>query len=1109
MIPNNQKASLLVPYQIPGFIRDNPDYENFIAFIQAYYEWMEQEGNVIDASKNILNYVDIDNTLPQFLNYFVNDFLPYFPEDALISKSRAIKFARQLYQTKGTIGSYQLLFRMLYNSDFDVFYTEDAVLKASAGVWYVPRSLKLATVDTRFLSIQNYRVFGETSKSFATIESSILAENKVEIFISNIERLFQSGEYIRVVDNNNQDVIINGSNLRAKIVGQISQINIATDSLGNPIRGLFYNPGDPVILYGGLNPTVVNPVGATAVVGSVTSGSVQQINVVDGGFGYSLYPNTILTFSNLNPGAIGPIAEVASVDPNPANTANLNFVIMDSIIRANNIQIGATNYFFYSGTSLQLATPSNFASGHVVYQGSSLGSSTFQGTATAVDTQNSILYFSSTTGSITNGAAIIDNSNASVQANVTGYNVIAGNTHLYYSIRQYIPGEIVYQGSSFSTATFYGTVLSFNPTSNIMMISSVGPNPSTSVPTISTSLTGSTSGVVRTLNSYTTSNANTTLANAFTFLSMSTYPISSVIVENGGGGISTLPTVTAESLYGTDNPLVFGNLGNLGILAPIQIQNGGNNYSVSDTITITGGRGLGAYANITSIGANGVITGVQYKSFADANGIYHYPAGGIGYTSDDIPTVTVTSATGSNASLYIPGILATDATFSLSVNRAGAITTIDIINFGIDYDAQPNVSLRVQDLVVSGLNPLNLPTNLEVAYQGSSLNAATYIATVDSIQLLQGYANPEESLYNLRLFNYNSSPDPTLPINIVGKSITATISDISYPQGYFSTTSPAYTNGIKTYGDGNAQAVATFLNGLVIGQGQYIGTRGQLSSFDVLQSSTYNNYTYQITVEKEIAKYRDILLNLLHPAGMQVIGRYSVRNSQDFDTASENANTYAYPLYHFTETAATTATIKTDFVNYGSNVVTFNNLSAAALEEITTVNTIIALTGANGPNVLSKITSIDYVNNKITLADSTWLTYGNVAYASANSGSYEININAFTGAYDIINNGKYTNSKEPLADIVYAGDKVLLGSNTYTVVSVNPIGNSIQVTPAIAATTANSLLSVNRTFIAGGSIENAYQILLYQTTGSVFQPQLTTESGLILTTESGQILVLG
>ena len=73
------KTSLLVPSQLPEFIRDNPDYTNFVDFLQAYYEWMEQSGGVTDGSKNLTNYFDIDNnTVDQFTDYFINDFFGLF-----------------------------------------------------------------------------------------------------------------------------------------------------------------------------------------------------------------------------------------------------------------------------------------------------------------------------------------------------------------------------------------------------------------------------------------------------------------------------------------------------------------------------------------------------------------------------------------------------------------------------------------------------------------------------------------------------------------------------------------------------------------------------------------------------------------------------------------------------------------------------------------------------------------------------------------------------------------------------------------------------------------------------------------------------------------------
>ena len=103
MITNDQKTSLLIDSQLPEFVRDNPDYKNFKLFLTAYYEWMEQNGKVTERTKNLLNYKDIDSTTNEFLDYFTNDFLPYFPQDVLIDKQKAVKIARELYQTLSLI----------------------------------------------------------------------------------------------------------------------------------------------------------------------------------------------------------------------------------------------------------------------------------------------------------------------------------------------------------------------------------------------------------------------------------------------------------------------------------------------------------------------------------------------------------------------------------------------------------------------------------------------------------------------------------------------------------------------------------------------------------------------------------------------------------------------------------------------------------------------------------------------------------------------------------------------------------------------------------------------------------------------------------------------
>ena len=987
MIVEDKKTSLLVPYQLPEFVRDNPEYQNFDLFLRAYYEWMELANasnsaistanssgqGVTFASKNLSNYADVDSTIDGFIDYYTNDFLPYFPSEVMVDKREAVKFARQLYQSKGTPASYQFLFRILYNSDFDYFNTKDAILKASDGKWYVAKSLKLATFDENFLNIANLRLFGETTKSIATVETSVLAGKKTEVFISNIERLFQSGEYVRVVDNNNQTVLFNGQPLRAKIVGQLSQLKIDPNN-----RGLLYQPGDPVVIYGGLNSNT--GLGATGIVSSTTTGSIQRINVINGGYGYRYDPNTVITITN----ATGAIANVATL--NSAGGANVALIPIDSIALKRFITIGNSNFSF----------------------------------------------------------------------------------------------------------------------SNIAI-----------------------------------ANANTTLANAFSFTSLTTYPISSVQVNNGGGGISQTPVVSAASVYQVDNAnTVF--LGSLGILAPIQILSGGSGYQANDTIVFSGGTGSGAYANVTSVDGSGAITGVSYVY----SPTYTYPLGGMGHKTTALPTLSVSSTNplAANASLYVPGILGEGATFSVVVTRAGSISTISLTEPGEDYIAAPNVSLKIQDIAVSNVSLLSLPQKGEMVYQGSNTNVASYMATVESITRLSTDNDPLLSKYNLRVFNYTSAPYGGLSLKIdrTDGNIRMNMVNTALPQFVYTYSAVLDNNGnpytrtydntgVITYGDGNAKGTASFLNGLVISQGQYLNTQGQPSSYDVLQSSEFNNFTYQITTDKEISKYKEVLLNLLHPSGTKLLGRYAMKANNDFTVTSVTGLRQGHTLAYYTGYTGSYAVMSTDFTNKSTNVVQFYSLLGANIQEFITTTSTVTMVDVDGHEITSDVidvtgTSVQDINSEtgsedlmaesstedlmlqvadsITLDDSVWLTYPNVAVITANSGSNVINITSITNSYNIINNGAFSNTAYPLIDIVRVGDTVLIANNSSQVVSnVDYINGKIYV-PTNFSSSSNSYLTVNRTFVA-------YDVKIYGTIGIQYTPELATENGDLLITEDGNIILVG
>ena len=141
---------LLSPFikeQFPLFVQT--DYPKLVLFIKAYYEWLEQEGNVGYLTSKLDTVWDVDLNLDEFYSHFKNTYLDSFPEIFAVNasgnkpnKKTLLKKIRDFYGNKGTESSYKFLFRVLYDSDLEFYYPKNDILKVSDGVWTEPRSIK-------------------------------------------------------------------------------------------------------------------------------------------------------------------------------------------------------------------------------------------------------------------------------------------------------------------------------------------------------------------------------------------------------------------------------------------------------------------------------------------------------------------------------------------------------------------------------------------------------------------------------------------------------------------------------------------------------------------------------------------------------------------------------------------------------------------------------------------------------------------------------------------------------------------------------------------------------------------------------------------------------
>jgi len=74
-----KKIAPLIEQQFPSFYRD--EGANFVAFVKAYYEWMESSNNALYQAKRLTDYRDIDTTTDACIVYFkekyLKNILPY------------------------------------------------------------------------------------------------------------------------------------------------------------------------------------------------------------------------------------------------------------------------------------------------------------------------------------------------------------------------------------------------------------------------------------------------------------------------------------------------------------------------------------------------------------------------------------------------------------------------------------------------------------------------------------------------------------------------------------------------------------------------------------------------------------------------------------------------------------------------------------------------------------------------------------------------------------------------------------------------------------------------------------------------------------------------
>lgn len=131
----DERFSTQLRDQLPDFVLEN--HEAFRLFLKSYFEWTEFYGNPRGEAVRLTSYKDIDETLDQFIQYFRSTYLYSLPQELAdgINEKNLVKNIKYLYNAKGTKSSFDLLFKILFNTTVNVDYPKDRILKPSTSTY--------------------------------------------------------------------------------------------------------------------------------------------------------------------------------------------------------------------------------------------------------------------------------------------------------------------------------------------------------------------------------------------------------------------------------------------------------------------------------------------------------------------------------------------------------------------------------------------------------------------------------------------------------------------------------------------------------------------------------------------------------------------------------------------------------------------------------------------------------------------------------------------------------------------------------------------------------------------------------------------------------------
>lgn len=261
------KLYVTVKEHFPQFVQT--DYPVFIAFVQAYYKWLEEEYQI----DKIETVVDIDETSQEFVRYFRQQLDVY----GLYAKAtpfdiQYLKTIKEIYTSKGSEDSLVFLLKTVFGSaeDTKVLYPRDSILRASDGIWS----------QEQFITVRKF--IGTLPQTVSTLlveyegGFEILTVVRIDIINTDVTRFyFESRVRIAVSVDQPVKIVVDGVDVYE------GRIELSPSSIEVVNGGKSWQVGQLIIFPGTIKNTIAR------VAQTTNQGSLVRIEIVDHGYNHT------------------------------------------------------------------------------------------------------------------------------------------------------------------------------------------------------------------------------------------------------------------------------------------------------------------------------------------------------------------------------------------------------------------------------------------------------------------------------------------------------------------------------------------------------------------------------------------------------------------------------------------------------------------------------------------------------------------------------------------------------------------------------------------------------------------------------------------------------